>query len=568
MLTSLEKFVSDALVEKKIINAKELQDAVEEKKRTGKGITKIITEQGIISSTHLFRLISEQIGMEPIELKDKIPEVKALALINGASARLYRVLPLKVSGNTLDVAVADPFNTTAFDDLRFMLNMEIRGLIADETELLEALDKYYGKEKESVDEIIKEVEEKSALCSIKESEWQTVDISSLEQLAKTAPVIKLLNLILVQAIRDRASDIHFEPFENDYKVRYRVDGVLYEMVPPPKKISLALSSRIKVMAGLNIAERRLPQDGRIQIYLDGRDIELRISTLPTSFGESVVMRVLDRTVVSLELDQIGIDKDSERFLRKIIEKPYGIVIVTGPTGAGKTTTLYSCLKVINTMDTKIITTEDPVEYDIDGVVQMNVHENIGLTFARCLRHILRQDPDRIMVGEIRDLETAEMAVQASLTGHLVLTTLHTNDSAEGITRLIDMGIEPFLLVSTLEAVIAQRLVRKICQSCKESYIPTKEILTELGISESITKGKQFFYGKGCPTCNFTGYKGRSGIFEILVINDQLRNLILERAPTVIIRQKAKELGMISLKEDGIKKIFDGITTIEEVAKVT
>lgn len=567
MLTPLEKYISDTLIEKRLINRAELEEVGEEKKRTGKTVTRILVDQGIVSSSHLLKLLSEQVGMEPIELKGKVPDPKALSLVNAASARLYMVLPLKVVGNTLDIALADPFNPLVLDDLRFMLGMDIRSYIADELELQEALDKYYGQIKESIDDIIKEIEELHPVPEFK-GDWQTIDISSLEQLAKSGPVVKLLNLILVQAIRDRASDIHLEPFEDEFKVRYRVDGALYEMVPPPKRLSLALSSRVKVMSGLNIAERRLPQDGRIQIHLDGRDVELRISTLPTSFGESVVMRVLDRSVVSLELDQLGLDKDMENLIRRLLQHPHGIIIATGPTGAGKTTTLYSCLKVINTIDTKILTTEDPVEYDIDGVIQIGIRENIGLTFGRCLRHILRQDPDKIMVGEIRDLETAQMAVQASLTGHLVLSTLHTNDAPEAITRLIDMGLEPFLVTSTLEAVIAQRLVRKICVSCREPFIPKQEILDTLGLSESMVAGKQFFHGKGCSICNFTGYKGRTGIFEVLVMDDQLRNLVLERAPTVTIRQKAKELGMVSLKESGLKKIYDGVTTIEEVAKVT
>lgn len=568
MLTLLEKNISDNLLEKKIITEEQLKESIEEKKRSGKNLAKILVECGYISGAFLIKQLSEQVGMEPVELKNKVPEPKALALINAATTRLYRILPLRIVGNTLDIAVVDPFNPLVFDDIRFMLGMDVRGFIADELELIEALDKYYGQRRENIDDILREIEGYAVIKEYKEAEWQAIDISSLEQMAKSGPVIKLLNLILVQAIRDRASDIHFEPFEDEYKVRYRVDGVLYEMVPPPKKLSLAISSRIKVMSALDIAERRVPQDGRIQIYLDGRDVEIRVSTLPTTFGESVVMRVLDKSVVSLELNNLGLDRESESLIRKIIEKPYGIVIVTGPTGAGKTTTLYSCLKVINNIDTKVITTEDPVEYNIDGVIQIGIYENIGLTFAKCLRHILRQDPDKIMVGEIRDLETAQMAVQASLTGHLVLTTLHTNDAPEAITRLIDMGLEPFLITSSLEAVISQRLVRKICESCKESFIPSEEILAAIGLNKPMIKDKQFFYGKGCSICNFTGYKGRTGIFEILLINDEIRNLILERAPTVAVRQKAKEYGMLTLKDSGLKKIYEGITTIEEVAKVT
>jgi len=568
IFTPLEQYIGDTLLDKKIISRQEYKEAVEEKKRSGKNLGRVLVDQGFLSGPQLVKLLSEQLGMEPITLKGKIPDPKALALINAATARLYRILPLKVVGNILDVAVADPFNSLIFDDLRFMLGLDVRGYIADELELEEALDKFYGQMRESIDDIIEELEKTKSLVAYKEEDWQKIDIASLEQMAKSGAVVKLLNLVLVQAIRSGASDIHFEPFEDEYKVRYRVDGVLYEMVPPPKRLSLAISSRIKVMAGLDIAERRLPQDGRIQIHLDGRDVELRISTLPTSFGESVVMRVLDKSIVSLDLDQLGLENENGKTLRRIIRRPHGIIVVTGPTGAGKTTTLYSCLKLINSIENKVITTEDPVEYNIDGLIQISIKENIGLTFARCLRHILRQDPDKVMVGEIRDLETAQIAVQASLTGHLVLTTLHTNDAPEGITRLIDMGLEPFLITSTLEMVVAQRLVRKLCPYCKEPFIPGQEALAELGINKEQMAGKQFFYGKGCSVCNFTGYKGRTGIFEILLLNDEIRNLIISRAPTVMIRQKAREQGMTILRESGLQKIFDGITTIEEVAKVT
>lgn len=566
-ITPLEKHISNTLLKKGVIRQAEYEEVLEEKKRTGRNITRLLIDHGYISSSQILKMLGEQIGMEPIDIKTKVPEPKALSLINASSARLYGVLPIKVVGDVLDIALADPFNSLVFDDLRFMLGMEIRGYIADELDLHESLDKYYGEVRENIDDILKEIQKSKQITEFDAEDWHSVDISSLEQMAKSGPVVKLLNLILVQAIRDRASDIHFEPFEDEYKVRYRVDGVLYEMVPPPHKLSLAIASRIKVMAGLNISERRLPQDGRIQIFLDGRDIELRISTLPTSFGESVVIRVLDRSVVSLELDQLGLEKEDEQVIRKLIQRPHGIIIVTGPTGAGKTTTLYSCLKKMNSVGTKILTTEDPVEYSIDGIIQIGIKESIGLSFARCLRHILRQDPDKIMVGEIRDLDTAQMAVQASLTGHLVLSTLHTNDSAEAVARLIDMGLEPFLITSTLEVVLAQRLVRKICDYCKESFVPKEDALASINLNKELVKDRKFFYGKGCSMCNFSGYKGRVGLFEILIMDDQIRNLILERAPTVTIRQKAKEQGMVTIGESGYKKIFDGITTIEEVSKV-
>ncbi len=564
----MEKYINETLIERRFLNPAQLEAVIDERNRSGKTMAKVLISAGHITSPQLLKILGEKVGMEPLDLNTIVAEPKALALVNASTARLYRLLPLAVKGNTLNVAVADPLNPFIFDDLRFMLGMNIRGFIADESQIDEALDKYYGRSRENMDDILKELERGQQLPELREGDWQTMDIASLEQLAKAAPVVKLLNLILVQAIRDRASDIHFEPFEDEYKVRYRVDGALYEMVPPPKRLSLAISSRIKVMANLNIAERRLPQDGRIQIHLDGRDIELRISTLPTTFGESIVMRVLDKSVVGLELEQLGLEQEELVQIKDLILRPNGIIIVTGPTGAGKTTTLYSCLKVINQVATKVITTEDPVEYDIDGVIQIGIREEIGLTFARCLRHILRQDPDKIMVGEIRDLGTAQMAVQSSLTGHLVLSTLHTNDAPEAITRLIDMGLEPFLIISTLETVIAQRLVRKICALCREKFTPSAEMLSELGLSRELVGGKDFYYGKGCSACNYTGYKGRTGIYEILVLNDSIRNLVLDRAPTVTIRQKARELGMSSLLDSGLQKIFKGDTTIEEVAKVT
>jgi type IV pilus assembly protein PilB len=377
-----------------------------------------------------------------------------------------------------------------------------------------------------------------------------------------------VNVILLKAIQDRASDIHFEPFEEEFKIRYRVDGALYEMAPPPKHLALPIISRVKVMSALNIAERRLPQDGRIQLNIGGRQIDLRVSTLPTQFGESVVLRVLDRSVVNLEMESLGMPPEILDQTKEIIKVPNGIFIVTGPTGSGKTTSLYSCLKRINTVDLKLLTAEDPVEYDIEGIMQVPINEAIGLTFARTLRSFLRQDPDIIMVGEMRDLETAQISIQASLTGHLVFTTLHTNDSPGAITRMIDMGVEPFLITSTLQAVLAQRLVRTTCKKCRVAYEPNESILTQLGLTKEDTAGRPFYYGKGCMQCNETGYHGRKGLFEILVISEPIRELINMRAPAGVIRGRALELGMRTLREDGIRGILDGETTVEEVLKYT
>jgi len=393
------------------------------------------------------------------------------------------------------------------------------------------------------------------------------DIVDIES-ASSAPIIKYVNTVLAQAIQARASDIHFEPFEHEFKIRYRVDGALYEMSPPPRSLSTAIASRIKVMSNLNIAERRIPQDGRIQTTMAGRQVDLRVSTLPTQFGESIVLRVLDRSTVKLDLAAIGLPPRIYEYVCAVIEKPNGIFIVTGPTGSGKTTTLYACLNRINTTDSKLLTAEEPVEYELDGIQQVPINEGIGLTFARCLRAFLRQDPDRIMVGETRDLETAQIAIQASLTGHLVFTTLHTNDAPGAVARLIDMGVEPFLIASSLEGVLGQRLVRRICTGCKTPYEPSEAVLRQIGLSAHDLGDKNFYYGTGCAQCNQTGYKGRKGIYELLDITEPIRELIASRAPTVVIRQKAIELGMTTLRSDGLRSIFEGDTTIEEVLKYT
>jgi type IV pilus assembly protein PilB len=390
----------------------------------------------------------------------------------------------------------------------------------------------------------------------------------MEDLANQAPIVKFVNLVLQQAVQDRASDIHFEPFEEEFKIRYRVDGALYEMSPPPKHLALPVISRIKVMANLNIAERRLPQDGRVNFQVGNKQVDLRVSCLPTQFGESVVLRVLDRSTVNLELESLGLPKSIFDYVTEGIQQPNGIIVVTGPTGSGKTTTLYSALRRINTIDQKLLTAEDPVEYDIDGIMQVAVNEAVGLTFGKALRSFLRQDPDVIMVGEMRDLETAQIGIQASLTGHLVLTTLHTNDAPGAVTRLVDMGVEPFLISSTLMAVLAQRLVRTICKKCRTPFEPTESQLALLNLSPHDIGDKVFYYGRGCQACNDTGYKGRKGIFELLVVSEAIRALINERAPTVVLRQKAVELGMVTLREDGLRGIFDGDTTIEEVVKYT
>ncbi|MBN1124686.1 MAG: Flp pilus assembly complex ATPase component TadA [Sedimentisphaerales bacterium] len=529
----------------------------------------IFLEKGLVTQKQLNMALAGQRGMDYIDLgKIEIPKA-VIQHVPSQMARTYRVIPVAhdATSNELTVALDSPDNFRAIDDISTLTGFSVVAKVADSKSIDDALNRYYAESEESINDLISEISEDGGLAEF-QGRNQSIDLEELKELAESNPVKKLLNLVLLQAIRDKASDIHFEPFEDEFKMRYRIDGVLYEMVPPPKHIAVALSSRIKVMANLDIAERRLPQDGRIPLMVGGNPVDLRVSVLPTMFGESVVLRVLDRSQVDLRLDMLGIREEELEKIRSLIHKPNGIVIVTGPTGSGKTTTLYSCLKELNTIDTKIITTEDPVEYDIDGLIQVQMRSEIGLTFARCLRSILRQDPDICMVGEIRDLETGEISIQASLTGHLVFTTVHTNDAPSTIARLVDLGLEPFLITATLEGIVAQRLVRKICTNCKTPFEPTEEMLMELGLTPEDVGGKQFYYGRGCEMCNGTGYKGRIGIFEIMVFNDELRELIMNRASTSVLREAARRNGMKILRENGLELIYEGISTIEEIVRET
>ncbi len=557
------KKVGQLLLEKGLINEHQLEQALEEQKLTGKLLGRIFIDMGLVTEDDVLQALGARSGFMVVKLKDLHIPKNVIEKVPASVAKIYTLMPVSFENNILTVAIADPLNVSAFDDLRFTLGMNVKGVVADDEEIRDAIKEYYGTQGETIEEVLGVFGEKMEIMPGGE---EATDLATLQELASRAPVIKLLNMILLQGVRERSSDIHFEPFEQDYRIRYRVDGVLYEVARPPKNLSLGLSSRIKVMANLDIAERRLPQDGRIMITIEGKAVDLRISTLPTIFGESVVMRVLDRSVVSLSIDEVGMLDDIKQKVRYIIKKPTGIFLNTGPTGCGKTTTLYGCLREINKIEYKVITTEDPVEYDIKGIIQVPINAKIGLTFATSLRHILRQDPDIVMVGEIRDAETAQIAIQASLTGHLVFSTLHTNDASGTITRLIDMGVEPFLVTSTLEAILAQRLVRKICQFCKEEYTPEPEILVDLGIAPEEAKSKKFYRGAGCVKCNNSGYKGRTGIFELLVMNDQLRELIIDKAHTALIKKAAVESGMKTLLQDGLEKIQVGVTTIEEVLK--
>jgi type IV pilus assembly protein PilB len=557
--------VADIFVEQQVLQSSQADDVLQEAQLNGKTVEQALIDSGFVDHRQFYQVIADALGTEFVELGDGEIAPEILRLIPAGLARLHRALPVALSDHTLEVALVDPLDPRVAEDLRFALGKDVHVVVAPAEEVEERIKRYYGSDSSSMEDILKQLGETGELLALRGTDESA---TAVEADANATPIIRFVDLILFQAIQDRASDIHFEPFENEFKIRYRVDGALYEMAPPPRHLALPVISRVKVMANMNIAERRLPQDGRIQKSVAGRSVDLRVSTLPTQFGESVVLRVLDRSTVNLDLEALGLPEYIYDYILEIIHRPNGIFIVTGPTGSGKTTTLYSCLRRINTIDSKLLTAEEPVEYDLEGIVQVPVNEAIGLTFARTLRAFLRQDPDRIMVGETRDLETAQISIQASLTGHLVFTTLHTNDAPGAITRLIDMGVEPFLISSTLEAVLGQRLLRSICPQCRTTYEPTELLLGQLGLSHHDIGDRKFFYGKGCDACNQTGYKGRKGIYELMKITDPLREMINERAPTVTLKEKAVELGMVTLRQDGLRSIFAGDTTIEEVLKYT
>jgi len=543
---------------------------VQRQQRGDVQIGQIFLDRGLVDEKQLRLALAGQRGMEYIDVSGIEVAAGVIEKVPAQMARTYHIVPVEYSEseNKLTVVLDNPDNFRATDDLSTLMGFRVEAKITDSEALEKALSKYYeSRQDESINELISEIQGDNFLAEFA-GRNESIDLDELKELSESNPIKKLLNLVLLQAIRDKASDVHFEPFENEYKMRYRIDGVLYEMVPPPKHIAAALSSRIKVMANLDIAERRMPQDGRISLTVQGNPVDLRVSVLPTMFGESVVLRVLDRSQVSLDLEKVGLRQSQLKLVRRLINKPNGILIVTGPTGSGKTTTLYAAMRELNSVERKLITTEDPVEYDIDGIVQVQMKSDIGLTFGRCLRSILRQDPDIILVGEVRDLETAEIAAQASLTGHLVFTTLHTNDAPSSIARLLDLGVEPFLLTATLEGIVAQRLVRKICEKCKTPFDPTELQLMELGLTPDDVKGKQFFYGRGCKKCNKTGYRGRIALFEVMTFNDEVRDLIMNQASTGVLRAAAQKGGMSLLRESGLATIYDGVTTIDEVIKET
>ena len=559
----------EELVRAGALDEAQAQEILDEHERTGKPPKDVAVELGLVTAEQATDVTAQLMGCERVDLEHTAIPAEVLQAVPGSVARMYNVIPIAVEGSEVTLVCSDLLTPETMDEIHFVLSKDIVWAVDSPEAVSGAISRYYGAEDASMKDIMDDLEKDlEGAGDLLESGAKSEDLASMEAAANSRPVVRFVNLVLYQAVQDRASDIHFEPFEDEFKIRYRVDGALYEMAPPPRHLALPVISRLKVISGLNIAERRVPQDGRIQLPVAGRMIDFRVSTLPTQFGESVVLRVLDRSVVSLDLENIGMPDDIYQYFCEDIAKPNGIVVVTGPTGSGKTTTLYSALRRLNTVENKLLTAEEPVEYDIDGIVQVPIHEAIGVTFAKVLRAFLRQDPDIIMVGEIRDIETSEIAIQASLTGHLVFSTLHTNDAAGAVTRLIDMGVEPFLIASTLEAVLGQRLVRTICTNCKTEYQPTPEILQQLGLTEKQVGGRPFYYGAGCSYCNQTGYKGRRGIYEYLRINDPIRDLINKRKPTLVIRDKAVEMGMRTLREDGIRCILDGYTTVEEVLKYT
>ena len=560
-----QRKLGQILVDLGYINDDQLWDILEDQKQSpGTVLGQVAVRMGLVTQAQVTEALAEQWGMPVVNLEETNIQSNVLELVPQTMAEIYRIMPVSLKNNVLTVAMADPQNVGALDDLRNFLGHEIRGAVSSGPDVEAAIARYYADREESIEDVIEQMTSDEDV----EKRAHGYDLASAEEMSDAQPIKKLLNMVMLLAIRDQASDIHFEPFEDEFKIRVKADGVLYEMVPPPRHLANAIVSRIKVMANLDIAERRLPQDGRIELNVGGNCVDLRVSVLPTLFGEAVVMRILDRTVVALDLNKIGMDAVLLAKFRQILKRPNGIVLVTGPTGSGKTTTLYSALNELNDTETKIITSEDPIEYDIEGIIQIPVNPDVGVTFANVLRAVLRHDPDKILVGEIRDYETAEIAVQSSLTGHLVFSTLHTNDAPSAITRLRDMGVPAFLITATVEAILAQRLVRRICSECRTQFAPSDELLMELQLPLDTARKYKFYYGKGCARCNNSGYKGRVGIYELMIMSDELRDAIAAEASGDDLRDIARQQGMTTLRESGLKLIFDGQTTIDEVVRET
>ncbi len=561
-----KRLFGQVLKEKGLVTDEQIQEALAIQKQKGGLLGDILVSLHYISSKQIMQALSEHTGLEVVNIEHMEIPNEIIHLVPHAIAHLYHIIPIGIQDNILTIAQEDVLNFETIDDLRLILKHSIKSVLCNKNAITRALEKHYPKKHESVEQLLSEFKPDASCQETIKGEY--IDIDELKKMADAAPVKKWVGLMFLDAVLNRASDIHFESFEDGFRLRYRIDGILLEKIPPPKSLGIPIISRIKVISGMDISERKLPQDGRIQLNVGGMPIDLRVSTLPTKYGESIVMRLLNKTAVSLNLDTLGFSTEELKVMYQLLNKPNGIILVTGPTGSGKTTTLYAALNYLNDVGTKIITTEDPVEYNIDGLIQVQINSSIGVDFATCLRSILRQDPDIILVGEIRDEESARIAIQASLTGHLVFSTLHTNDSPTTVTRLIDMDIKPYLIAATVEAVISQRLVRKICESCKEEYEPSEQSFIEINLTKADVTGKTLFKGRGCNNCNKTGYKGRMGIYEIMVMNNEIRRLIIEQSNTNVIRTAAKNNGMNTLRNSGLAAAYQGLTTIHEVTRET
>ncbi|MFB3894842.1 MAG: type IV-A pilus assembly ATPase PilB [bacterium] len=558
--------LGEMLVAESVITQEQLQQALAQQKKIGKRLGDVLIGLGLASEETIAAALGRQLGIPYITLSHYEIDPQIIKTIPEDIVRKYKIIPVDKTGNQLTVALSDPANIYILDELKVLTGNEIIPLISYESEINRAIEQYYRKQ-DVLQETLKDIEEIKTDVELVSDEKE-LDLAQIKDMAEDAPVVKLVNVLVQEAIKERASDIHIEPYEDSLRVRYRIDGVLHEVAPPPKRLHPAITSRIKILSDLDIAERRLPQDGRFKVRVSDRVVDMRVSSLPTIFGEKIVMRILDRGGLVLDLSKLGFEADSLQTFQEVIRKPYGMILVTGPTGSGKTTTLYSALSTINSPTRNIMTAEDPVEYQLKGVNQIQVKEDIGLNFAAALRSFLRQDPDIILVGEIRDLETAEIAIKAAMTGHLVLSTLHTNDAPSSITRLSDMGVEPFLVAASVLMVVAQRLVRQICPRCKEVYKPTPEIIHALGIGDRDPETLRFYRGVGCDYCHKSGYRGRLALYEILVVSEKIREAIVEKASVSLIKRIAKEKGIRTLRDSGILKVLDGTTTVEEVLSVT
>jgi len=566
---SLKKDIGELLVEEKFITEKQLQKALEQAKKTSESLQRILVNMGFVTDKDITEVIGKQMGVEFIDLEEYEIDPELARSVPEHLAQRYKVIPVAQRENTLTLAMVDPLNVIAIDDIRLITGFEIDPVIATEEAIISAINRQYGvTELAEVQETVKDISATDyGTLEMEEVQEEEISLDKLKELVDEAPIVRVVNMIISQAINDKASDIHIEPEVKSVRVRYRIDGVLHDVMSPPKHIQAPMVSRVKIMANMDIAERRIPQDGKIHLRHDNREFDLRVSTIPTIHGEKVVMRILDKSSVLLGLNKLGFYPETQSLFESIVEKPYGMILVTGPTGSGKSTTLYACLNKLNTGAENIITVEDPVEYQLAGVNQVQVNEKAGLNFANALRSFLRQDPDKIMVGEIRDTETAQIAVEAALTGHLVLSTLHTNDASGAVSRLIEMGIEPFLVSSSVIGILAQRLVRTICPNCKEQYTPPQDAVRQFGFLSMAETDIIFYRGRGCDHCKMTGYRGRTGVFELLEITDRIRSLALQRSSSSEIRQAAIEEGMKTMQDDGLRKVVDGITTIEECLRV-